>query len=125
MRVIVIGIDTMEETVWFSSEHGEGKAIWDGPSPSVGRDYHVELDVIGSLEWGRDIIRTDEKAEFIGVVDDMGCIVGRLESMEEDGLCTVRVGKDLISLETTGNPIQIGSLVKILTRSLVMTDVAY
>ncbi|MWJ31901.1 MULTISPECIES: hypothetical protein [Saccharibacillus] len=44
-----------EDRVMFSSEFGSAQAAWSGSTPKVGNEYIVEVDLEGSIVFGKNL----------------------------------------------------------------------
>jgi hypothetical protein len=108
----------------FSTEYGNATALWSGNEPQINKEYFVELEVSGVLGWQKDINVSEEKC---GISLDSGTVhlVGLFESIEDDGYTVIRLGDSIISIETQGEPPDIGSNVKLTTNNLLLYEVNY
>lgn len=60
MKIIIKSFEenNAEKEVEFSSEFGEGTALWQGTLPKEGIAYDVEIEIPNVLKWGKDIHET-------------------------------------------------------------------
>ena len=110
--------------VSFSTEFGIATALWNGNEPQINKEYFVELEVPGVLYWQKDITVSEAKC---GILLESGTVhlVGLFESIEDDGYTVIRLGDSIISIETQGEPPDIGSNVKLTTNNLLLYEVNY
>lgn len=111
--------------VIFSTECGDAKAFWNGDMPIINKKYDVEIEIPGILIWGKNIKRTKEDRYTIGIKDNLLYILGRLESVEDDGYTIIRLGENIVPLEVEGNPPPIGAFVKVETNEITLYNVEY
>ncbi len=108
--------------VRFASELGAAEAAWMGEPPAAGRDYAVELVVGDRLIWGDSIVAAEPAAHAIATGDDGTTLVATLESVDEDGAATLRLGPSLVLVETEGEPAPVGTTVRVRLADLVLAD---
>lgn len=114
-----------ENSIHFSTDFGESKALWRGDKPEMNMEYYVEVDIPDILYWGRTITIAEEAKCFIGTDQEKSILIGCLESVEEDGFAVVRLGESIVALETDGKSFQVGTYVKISTEELILCEVKY
>lgn len=105
MKIIIKSFEeNNEETkVVFSSEFGEGTALWQGALPKEGMSYDVEIEIPNVLKWGKDINETNSHLYSIKIINNRVCFEGKFESIsDEDGCMVVRFGNSILLLETEG-----------------------
>lgn len=126
MRVIINEVisQTQGYQVNFSTEYGNATALWRGNEPEVNNEYFVEIEVPGVLFWQKDIAVKDEKC-IILLENSIVHIVALFESIEDDGYTVLRLGDSIISIETQGEPPNIGDNVEFTTDNLVLYEIMY
>lgn len=108
--------------VRFTSALGAAEAAWMGDPPAAGRDYAVELAVGDRLIWGDSIVAIEPAARSIASGDEGPTLVATLESVDEDGAATLRLGPSLVLVETEGEPPPVGAIVRVRLADLVLAD---
>lgn len=125
MKVVIKSYEERngEIKVAFSSEFGEGIALWQGAIPKVGIPYDVELEIPNVLKWGKDIHGTNLQQYSIKIQNNRVCLEGKLESVsDEDGCCVVRFGNSIILIETEGVPSAVQSFLSLETDNVIFYD---
>ncbi|MCG7316151.1 MULTISPECIES: hypothetical protein [Brevibacillus] len=121
MKILIKQYEPDESKVRFTSQYGEGSAIWHGNPPKEGSTYDVEIEIPQILAWDKDIQATNMDEHPIKIQNDMVDFVGKLESVsEDDGCCVVRVGESIILVETEGIPLKVGSFLRVQTKSVIL-----
>jgi len=110
--------------VKFSTEYGNAYALWNGTEPQISKEYIVELEIPNVLFWKKDIIPAEEKY-LISTENNKFYLVGLFESIDDDGYAIIRLGESIISVETKGEPFELGSFVKLSTDELLLYEVDY
>lgn len=107
MKIKVEKVNRQDDkaSVFFSTEYGTAHAIWNGDTPERDNEYFVELEIEETLTWGINLIRSENENFAIGMEEDKYCIIGYLESTEEDGYSVLRLGESIISLMVEGTPL--------------------
>jgi hypothetical protein len=73
-------------------------AIWRGSSPPVpGQHYHVELDIVGEITWGKELVVDPGPRD-----SDPTAVSGQIEHADAHTV-TLRVGDSLLLLEPLGD----------------------
>ena len=108
----------------FTTEYGNACALWNGTAPQINEEYTVEFEIPNVLCWKRDIISAQE-GYLITIENNKFCLVGLFESIDDDGYTVIRLGESIIPIETEGEPLKLGSFVKLTTNTLVLYEVNY
>jgi hypothetical protein len=111
--------------VKFSSDFGNAVAYWSEKKPTINSNYQVEIDISGVVEWGKEALLSDNNIEAIYLKNDNVFISGSIESIDEDGYTTVRLGNSIISFLTTGIPFQVGAYITLSTKKITLSPVEY
>ncbi|KGR84257.1 hypothetical protein [Lysinibacillus odysseyi] len=125
MKVVIKSYEESNEEikVAFSSNFGEGIALWQGAIPKEGNSYDVELEIPNLLKWDKDIQETKSHCYLIEILDNRVCFEGKLESFsEEDSCCVVRLGDSIILLETEGVPSEVQSYLRFETDNIILYE---
>lgn len=109
--------------VSFTSEFGGGKARWNGEKPIEGREYFVELEILDTVEWGKDVIKSDKEQYCIKSNGISTIIVCEVETLFEYGCCDFRIGSSIVTLEIEGEPYPEGTFVEISSQDLILYDI--
>jgi hypothetical protein len=115
MKVLITEVGKIgeENMVAFHSEFGDGKAIWNGETPLTDKEYHVEIEIRGTLLWGRDIIESpDERYKIESGTDGLN-LTGKIESIDDDGYTVIRLNGSIVCVETLGVPFLSGAFVRV------------
>jgi hypothetical protein len=120
IRIIKEQDNSAQVTFWTAS--GSAQAEWVGTRPEVGGMYDAEVEVPESLVWGDGIRQVAAMEPGIATTDGTTIITGMLDSLEDDGVATVRLGDSLLLVETEGLPGRVGSSVQLATRQLRLFD---
>ena len=113
--------------VHFESQLGSAYARWIGSTPERGIEYDVELEVPGTLRWGREIRGKSETTVAEERIFEQGGtvhLVGRLESIDEQGTGTIRFGGDIVLIEIVDVPRTIPGWVHICVPQLQLFDIS-
>ena len=126
MRIIIKEIvdQTQGYTINFATEYGNASALWRGNQPKIHHEYIVEFEIPDVLCWQKDIVSTEEKYS-IGTENNKFCLTGLLESIEDDGYAIIRIGDDIVPIETQGEPPALDTFVKLTTNTLFLYEVSY
>lgn len=108
-------------TVAFSSEYGSATAFWDGPEPSINREYQVEVDIGNGLVWDIDILLNADHTNCIKTDECRIMISGDIEFVDDDGYTVLRIGKSIIPILTTGTPFPIGTNVTVSAKEITLS----
>jgi len=108
----------------FATKYGSAYGLWNGTEPQINKEYIVEVDIPAVLCWQIDIISAQEEY-FITIENNKFCLTGLFESIDDDGYLVIRLGESIVSVETQGNPLDLGSFVKLSTDTLVLYEVNY
>ena len=101
-EIMITAVD--EHKVEFSSALGSGAAIWVGMPPRQGNTYDVEIDIDDIFQWGKNINISMQEKPKIDVLGNNLLFFGKIMAYEDDGLLTVKVGRDIIFLEVSDAP---------------------
>lgn len=108
----------------FACKYGNACGLWNGTEPQSNKEYIVEFDIPAVLHWQIDIISAQEKY-FITTENNKFCLVGLFESIDDDGYSVIRLRESIVSVETQGDPLDLGSFVKLSTDTLFLYEVNY
>jgi hypothetical protein len=106
----------------FSTELGNCKGVWVGVKPIVGGIYEIEIEIPYTLKWGHDILLTQNKIFQMKINENNISLIGILESIEEN-FSSLKLGNDIVLLETEGNPFEEKKFVELLADRLLLYDV--
>jgi hypothetical protein len=95
--------DADSPSVSFTSPAGHGTAVWRGRTRPDRGDHDVELEVPGSLQWGRDVREHGGPAAAIQQTDSGYKLTGRALSLDGDVL-VMDVGGGIVMLDVEGDP---------------------
>jgi len=116
-----VTINTVNQNiVTFSSEFGAGMAEWHGEIPKINSKYDVEFEIEELLTWGVDINQINEQPCSMYMENEKLIVIGRLESVDEDGYTVVRLGKSIIPLVVKDIPQQETLYVKALINNVIL-----
>ncbi|MCP3877280.1 MAG: hypothetical protein GY701_02630 [Sulfitobacter sp.] len=102
MRIVVTQVDR-DGLVVFSCAEGEGVGLWKGSPPAEGERI-VEIEV-PTVSWSD--IRVADQAVGISVADPGQRaveIVALLDDYSSDGVATLRLGGEVMLVDTMGEP---------------------
>jgi hypothetical protein len=122
MKIHVHKVDPATRRVAFDSAVGAAEAGWMGDLPEADRDYHVELSINDRLVWGTDIVETEAAAHRIARDATGVTLDATLESIDDDGAGTLRLGTGLVLIDTEGPPPGAGTSVRVRIGDLVLAD---
>lgn len=122
MKVHVRTLDPARRRVAFSSDLGAAEAGWLGDPPEADRDYHVEIAINERLVWGTDIVATPPAPPGIAQGPAGITLDGTLESIEDDGAATLRLGPSLVLLDTEGTAPPAGTPVRVQVGEMMLAD---
>lgn len=125
MKIKIVDIEKKEgkTIVTYESEYGSANAFWEGDSPQREKEYFVEIEVSGVLGWGDDIYQSEVEKTGIGEIIDTNTIFnGYLESVDEDGYTTIRIGDSILCVQTKGESCPIGTFVEIIADKVTIFD---
>ena len=108
----------------FSSEFGVASAEWVGKEPTVGENAAVELEFQGEVR----IAEIDEpNFSLLANADDVNpvLITAMLESITEDGVGILRMGKDLLLCDLNEKQLRPGYWVEVAASKLLLYPVNY
>lgn len=127
MRVQVNKVvpENSNHLVFFSTDFGDAKAFWEGEKPIVNSEYQVEVDIDDTLFWHKDILKGDNGSYSIQVKNNLVLISGNLDSVDNDGYAVLRIGDDIVSFMAVGEPFQVGTFIKLSTKSISLSPISY
>ncbi len=108
--------------VEFNTELGNCKGGWMGVEPIVGGIYEIEIEIPCTLKWGHDILLAQNKIFQIKINENNISLIGMLETTE-DNFSSLKLGNDIVLLETEGTPFEEKKFVEILTNELIVYDI--
>ena len=115
-----------DNSIKFSTEFGSAVAFWEGDKLEMDCCCHVEVDINDTLVWDKDITQNTDNGDFtIREENHYICITGDLESVDDDGYSILRFGESIIPFMATGEHFQIGTGIKIITKSISLSPVTY
>lgn len=102
-------IENLAETdslkVKFSSEFGNGTALWSSshPKPKAGEEYDVELEIDEIFTWGLNAKAQTKVLESINTIESKTVITAKAISIQQN--CTaLKIGKTIILIELKEPP---------------------
>ncbi len=98
--------------------------MWNGNKPKINNEYFAEFEIPDVLCWQKDIVSTKDKYS-IGTENNKFCLIGLLESIEDDGYAIIRLGDSIVPIVTQGEPPALGTFVKLTTNTLLLYEVSY
>lgn len=106
MKVLINRVVNLTKgyTVAYSNEYGSTSVFWNGAKPQINKEYFVEIEVPGVLNWQKDITITDMNCKIEELDNGIAYISGVLESIEDDGYTIMKIGDSIIAIETQGEP---------------------
>lgn len=122
MKVHVRTLDPASRRVAFSSDLGAAEAGWLGDLPEADRDYHVEIAINERLVWGTDIVTTPPAPPRIAQGPAGITLDATLESIEDDGAATLRLGPSLVLIDTEGTAPPAGTPVRVQVGEMMLAD---
>lgn len=127
MRVQVNEIipENSNNLVFFSTDFGDAKAFWEGEEPIANKEYQVEVDINDTLIWNKDILKGDNGNYSIQLKNSLIHISGNLDSVDDDGYAVLRIGDNIIPFIAIGEPFQVGSFIKLSTKSISLSPISY
>ncbi|MDF2671674.1 MAG: hypothetical protein K0R67_3980 [Paenibacillus sp.] len=124
MKIVITDIQKDHDTisVLYTSEYGSGRAIWMSIEPDIRKEYFVEIDIPEIVQWGLEITLSEQKLYSLKTTGDVTWINGLLESVEEDGVITMRLGQSILLVESTGEPLSCGKFVELKANKMLLFD---
>jgi hypothetical protein len=99
MRINLLAVSKFGEqvSVLFSTQSGNGKAIWNGTGkPVVGQQLDVEFDVDLVVDFGSNSSANEQHESGVSTDDATTTFQGLIEHQDDDGMCYVRIFRDCI-----------------------------
>ncbi|SFT03107.1 hypothetical protein [Marininema halotolerans] len=123
MRIVVEKVEDAHH-VKFSSLYGGCLAQWEGSSPLIGNAYDVEIDIPCVLTWGLEATYSEEEQYQIKEIGRKILVIGKLESIHDDGYAVFRMGESVTLLEIRG--IQFSKMVflKLEINNLILHEIS-
>ena len=118
--IIIIDQKLLNNLIIFSSKFGKGIATFK-KNDSENKEYNVEIDIVDNLQWGQEIKISSKKYPLIILNGYINTIVGELESIDNDGYSILRMENSIIPFYASGTPFEIGSIIEINVKNIVMT----
>ncbi|WP_105620067.1 hypothetical protein [Vallitalea okinawensis] len=112
-----------DNEVIISNKYGVAKAKWIGELPEENSNKHIEVEIKNTLEWGVDILKSEEKMYNLGTEEGSFFLIGCLESYETDGYTVVRCGESIIFLDTIGKPFFKKEYIKVTAQNVEFYDI--
>ncbi|GIO83249.1 hypothetical protein J25TS5_01810 [Paenibacillus faecis] len=108
----------------FSSDLGIGFGYWNSSNHvKEGMEVEVELDIPGTLCFGKDIVESMDEEPKLYISMDKVNLIGRVEQIEYDNIIAVRLGHSILLLEVDDpSMFEAGRWIKIQTNELQITD---
>jgi len=130
MIVQIESISSIGESIYitFLNEFGKANArafFGSTLSPRVGDVYSAELNIDDSLEWGRDICVADQEHFSIEANAYYTSLNGIFEAYDDDAYTVLRMGDYVIPFTSNGQPLDIGSFVKVDTKAIEIYTIDY
>ena len=127
MRILVEKITdrNLNILVEFSSEFGKAVAFWEGEKPIANNEYHVEMDIRDTLIWNEQIQKAENNKHYIQQENDLIRIFGRIDSIDDDGYVTLRLGECIVPFIASGTPFQIGEHITLSAKEIFLSPVDY
>ena len=89
----------LDEVVYFSTDYGKAKRIWQGNNRPIDKVYYVEMDIDKLCDYDSFVL-CDTKEYYIEMVDENIQFTLLLLEYDEDGCATFRFGDAIIEIET-------------------------
>lgn len=126
IKQVTVG-ESGEALVEFLTPYGEGRGIWQDDAPVEGESYYIELQIGRALEWGRDIISTNQKScsiELDGEKVVLRGVVEAISNVNDDNSLVLRVGDSLVLADSRGVPdVERGDFVTLVVEELRLYDI--
>jgi hypothetical protein len=124
MRVEIVDIDnsSAEQTdVTFATDYGIGKGLWIGSAPDLLKSYYVEF-TIEDLIWGTNVFEVSSEDFVISRDKDLTSLQGKIETVDDDGICTLRIGDSILLLDIAGKLPLPGHYIRVTTARVLLFD---
>lgn len=120
-------VDIQNEKVIFSSKYGTGIAKYNSDLYFMLPDncIYVELDIAEDLFFGLNVNVVESIEAKITFINDTCIIVGKLEEIEDDNYCIVRVGGSIFPCVIFDSEKYLGRFIELKTNELIITPVNY
>ena len=123
IKVKIIKIND-DRKVDVRTQYGMLSGFWNGDIPKLNEEYEVELEVDDTLKWTGEIIKVDADIFDCSIKDNLVHIIGCVEVVEDDGYTVIRIGDNVLTIDTEGEPFEVGEYVKVIIQRLEFYDVA-
>ena len=92
---------------------GDATCLWKSRfTPIPNRSYEVEIEIKNQLVWGVNLKHCEAPSEVrFESTTGSTLFAGKLEAVFEDGFCAIRIGDNLITVQTQGLAVEIGTFV--------------
>lgn len=128
MKILVCDIlynDKKKIIVTCLSKFGKYNVEWMEEVPLMNKEYDIEIEVPSTLFWRRDIVCSQEQRFSVNTINNITTIMGKLESLDEDGYAVLRLNDDIITFMAEGEPFKIGNIISIKVSSLMAFPINY
>ena len=103
MKIKVLSIRLLEPENWeiqFETQIGTARGEWRGHEPVLSKEYFVEFEIPEPLQIQSGITISNVNKFGLGTGEDGIYFIGKLESQDEDGFTTLRLGENILCFET-------------------------
>ncbi len=90
--------------VSFESNYGAAEGLWSGKAPELNEKADVEIDLGDELVWSVNVFSCLEKNPILEKMDKDFRVVAKIESIEVDGCCVLRLGDSILMTEIENLP---------------------
>ncbi|MDQ2903139.1 MAG: hypothetical protein M3Y81_06240 [Chloroflexota bacterium] len=104
------------------TEFGSWRALWVGEKPVPGNMYDIEIYIPYVLTWEHDIVLSEQRIFQMKENENTVSFIGMADSVKDDGLFFLRLGKDSILMQAEGMPFPEGTWVEIIIKDLIVYD---
>ena len=117
MRIVVHEIKR-NGVVTIDTGNGRIQGKWVGKLPEENSIIDIEVEIIDTLEWNKDITKESVSSYECGFSNDIISFVGYVEPVDDDGYTVIRFGGSIICLDTVGVPFSIGEFIKLVANNI-------
>lgn len=111
-----------KETISFKSPYGDARAFWKGSTPILSKDYEVELDLNEVFISEDNIIHSNIEKYFIDHNGSYFIINGKIESLINEDLASIRLGDSLFLVSYKGVIGKEGDYITLKVKELFVFD---
>jgi len=104
--------------VKFSTQFGCGVAKWNDDNPIISVVYDVEIEIEDNLVWGIDITKATTTDFIIMQNGESVLLQGKLERVESDGFCVMRMETYIITFIASGNSFLLNDFIVIKSKNI-------